>query len=126
MLVSFALLAIVIACLGLFGSAAYTVERRTREIGIRKVLGAEVRELVSLLVWQFSRPVMLATVIASPLALWAMLNWLQRFPYQMNAWLLVPICLGAGLLALGIAWLTVIGNTLRAAGTHPVMALRYE
>lgn len=126
MLVSFSLLAIVVACLGLFGSAAFNVERRTKEIGVRKVLGAEVRQIVMLLLWQFSKPVLLANVIAWPIALWAMLRWLQRFPYQIDAVLLLPLCLAAGLLALAIAWLTVAGNTLRVAAAKPVLALRYE
>lgn len=126
MLVSFAVLAIIIACLGLYGSAAFAVDRRTKEIGIRKVMGAEVREIVTLLLWQFSKPVLLANVIAWPVALWAMLRWLQRFPYQIDSVVLVPLCILAGALALSIAWLTVAGNTVRVATTKPVLALRYE
>jgi putative ABC transport system permease protein len=126
MLVSFSLLAIVIACLGLFGSATFNVERRTKEIGIRKVMGAEVREIVTLLMWQFTRPVMFANVIAWPVAIWAMLNWLQRFSYQIDTWVLLPLCAIAGLIALVIAWLTVAGNTVKVATTNPVYALRYE
>ncbi len=124
--VSFATLAILIACLGLFGSAAFNVERRTREIGIRKVMGAQVREIVALLLWQFTRPVLLANLLAWPVALWVMLNWLQRFPYQLEAWLLLPICVLAGLVALFIAWMTVGGMAAKAASAKPVLALRYE
>lgn len=126
LLVSFSLLAIVIACLGLYGSAAYTVARRTRQIGIRRVLGAEVREIVRLLLWQFSKPVLLANAFAWPLAAWAMLVWLQQFPYQVDALLLVPLCVFAGAIALSIAWLTVASNSLRVATRNPVYALRYE
>ncbi|HEX6994998.1 MAG TPA: ABC transporter permease [Gammaproteobacteria bacterium] len=126
LLTSFALLAVVVACLGLFGSAAFTVERRTKEIGVRKVLGAEVPQIVGLFLWQFSRPVMIANLLAWPLALLVLSRWLERFPYRIETWTLVPICLAAGLAALAVAWLTVAGSTLRAATTSPVRSLRYE
>jgi putative ABC transport system permease protein len=126
LLVTFALLAIAVACLGLFGSASFTVERRTKEIGVRKVFGAEVREVVRLLLWQFSRPVIVANLLAWPIALWALLGWLERFPYRIETWILAPICLAAGLLALMIAWLTVAGSTMRVASMSPVKSLRYE
>jgi putative ABC transport system permease protein len=126
LLVSFAVLAIVIACLGLFGSAAFTVERRTKEIGVRKVFGAEVPQIVGLLLWQFSRPVAIANLVAWPAALWAASRWLERFPYRIETWTLAPICVAAGLAALAIAWLTVAGSTLRAASMSPVRSLRYE
>jgi putative ABC transport system permease protein len=126
LLISFALLAVLIACLGLYGSAAFTVDRRTKEVGIRKVLGAEVRELVAMLVWQFSKPVLIANFIAWPVAVWAMLRWLQRFPYQIDYVVIIPLCVVAGALALSIAWLTVASNTLRVAAAKPVLALRYE
>lgn len=126
LLVSFAALAIVIACLGLFGSASFTVERRTKEIGVRKVFGAAVPEIVTLLLWQFSRPVMIANLLAWPAALWALMRWLERFPYRIETWTLAPICLAAGVAALAIAWLTVAGSTLRAASMNPVRSLRYE
>ena len=125
-LVSFAALAILVACLGLFGSASFTVDRRTKEIGIRKVFGAEVREVVGLLLWQFSRPVIIANLLAWPAALWALMNWLERFPYRIETWLLAPICLAAGLVALVIAWLTVAGSSIRVAAANPIHALRYE
>ena len=76
---AFALLAVVIGCLGLFGLAAFTAERRTKEIGIRKVLGARTRDIVRLLVWQFSRPVIIANLIAWPVAWWLMRDWLNSF-----------------------------------------------
>ena len=76
---AFALLAVIIGCLGLFGLAAFTAERRTKEIGIRKVLGARTRDIVRLLVWQFSRPVIIANIIAWPVAWWLMRDWLNGF-----------------------------------------------
>lgn len=126
MFVVFSLFAIFIACLGLYGASAFSVERRTREIGIRRVIGAELREIIALLLWQFSKPVLCANAIAWPLALWSMLNWLRRFPYQIDALLLIPLCVLAGAIALSIAWLTITGSTLRVASEKPVLALRYE
>ena len=76
---AFSLLAVIIGCLGLFGLAAFTAERRTKEIGIRKVLGARTRDIVRLLVWQFSRPVIIANIIAWPIAWWMMRDWLNGF-----------------------------------------------
>ncbi len=81
---SFSILAILIACMGLFGSASFTVEQRTKEIGLRKVMGAKVKNIVSLLLWQFSKPVLIATIIAWPVAIFAMQKWLERFQYQIN------------------------------------------
>jgi putative ABC transport system permease protein len=126
MLVGFTALAILIACLGLFGSAAFTVETRTKEIGIRKTLGAEVKELVGLLLWQFSRPVILANVFAWPAAIWAMTRWLERFPYHLATADIVLLAAIAGLCALLIAALTVVNSTLRVATANPLHALRYE
>ncbi len=122
----FAGLAIVIACLGLYGLASFTAERRTKEIGIRKVMGASVLDIVRLLLWQFSKPVMVANLIAWPLASWGMMNWLESFPYRLDDWVLVPLCLAAGLLALLIAWITVGGNAAKVARSNPIKALRYE
>jgi len=122
----FSLIAIVIACLGLYGLSAFTVERRTKEIGIRKVMGASVKDIVALLIWQFSKPVVLANLIAWPIAAYLMLTWLEAFPYRMDAIWLVPICLGVGLLSLVIAWSTVGGNAAKVARKNPIKALRYE
>ncbi len=124
--VSFFLLAILIACMGLFGSASFTVERRTKEIGLRKVMGAKVKNIVNLLLWQFSKPVLIANLIAWPVAVFAMQHWLEKFYYRFNPLLLIPICLVSGLLALVIAWSTVAGNTARAARKSPIHSLRYE
>lgn len=123
---TFALLAILIACLGLYGLASFTADRRTKEIGIRKVLGATVVDIVRLLVWQFSKPVLLANLIAWPIAAWSMIHWLETFPYRMDFWYLAPLCLIAGMTTLAIAWVTVGGNAAKVARTNPIKALRYE
>ena len=120
----FALLAVVIGCLGLFGLAAFTAERRTKEIGIRKVLGARTWDIVRLLVWQFTRPVVMANLIAWPIAWWAMRDWLNQFDARMP---LGPApFLAAGLLALAIAVATISAHAVRVARTNPIKALRYE
>ena len=121
---SFAMLAIVIACLGLFGLAAFTAERRTKEIGIRKVFGATVSDIVKLLVWQFSKPVVIANLIAWPVAWWMMREWLNQFD-QRIALTPGPFVL-AGLLALAIAVATIAGHAIRVARANPIHALRYE
>ena len=121
---AFAILAVVIGCLGLFGLAAFTAERRTKEIGIRKVLGARTVDIVRLLVWQFSRPVLIANLIAWPIAWWLMRDWLNGFDTRIS---LTPVpFLLAGSLALAIAIVTVAGHAFRVARTNPVRALRYE
>ncbi|SDE06273.1 ABC transporter permease [Kordiimonas lacus] len=126
MLGGFSMLAIAVACLGLYGLASFTAERRTKEIGIRKVLGASVIDIVRLLIWQFSKPVLVANLIAWPLAVWGMMSWLETFPYRIDTWLLIPLCLFAGFIALMIAWGTVGGNAAKVARSNPIKALRYE
>ena len=120
----FAAFAVLISCLGLFGLAAFTAERRTKEIGIRKVLGARVRDIVRLLVWQFTRPVLLANLIAWPAAWWAMRNWLNEFQSRVDI-TPTPFVL-AGLLALIVASVTIMGHAVRVARANPIHALRYE
>lgn len=121
---AFSFLAVVIGCLGLFGLAAFTAERRTKEIGIRKVLGARTRDIVRLLVWQFSRPVVIANVIAWPIAWWLMRDWLNNFDDRVT---LGPVpFLAAAALALAIAVATVAGHAIRIARANPIHALRYE
>ncbi len=120
----FALLAVIIGCLGLFGLAAFTAERRTKEIGIRKVLGARTRDIVRLLVWQFTRPVVIANIIAWPVAWWLMRDWLNTFDDRV-ALSPVPFLLAAGI-ALAIAIGTVAGHAVRIARANPIHALRYE
>ena len=121
---AFAVLAVVIGCLGLFGLAAFTAERRTKEIGIRKVLGARTRDIVRLLVWQFSRPVLIANLIAWPIAWWVMRGWLNQFDMRISLGP-VPFLLAGGV-ALGIAIATISTHAWRVARTNPVYALRYE
>ncbi len=125
MFAAFSGLAIFIACLGLFGLASFTAERRTKEIGIRKVFGAEIWQIVKLLVWQFSKPVLIANIIAWPLSYLAMSSWLESFVYRIDD-MMIALCLVAGLTALLIAWATVAGNSYAVARQNPIKALRYE
>ena len=121
---SFAVLAVVIGCLGLFGLAAFTAERRTKEIGIRKVLGAGTGDIVRLLVWQFSRPILIANLIAWPIAWWLMRDWLNGFDTRIP---LTPVpFIAAGVLALAVALGTIASHAVRVARLNPVHALRYE
>jgi len=118
------LLAVLIACLGLFGLASYTAEQRTKEIGIRKVMGASVSGLVGMLNREFTLLVLVAFIIASPVAWGVMGRWLEGFAFRttLSWWIFAA----AGLSALLIAWLTVSYQSYRAATTDPVKALRYE
>ena len=122
--VIFALFAIVIACLGLFGLASFTAEQRTKEIGVRKVLGASVPQLVVLLSKEFTLLVLIAFVVAAPVSFYAMKDWLSEFAYHAD--ISVGIFLTAGVLALGIAWLTVSYQSIKASVANPVDSLRYE
>lgn len=120
----FAGIAIVLCAAGLYGLAVFTAERRTKEIGIRKVLGASVIDIVKLLVWQFSKPVLIATLIAWPIAWWLMREWLNGFNVRILL-TLIPF-LAAGALAMVIAWATVTWHAIRVARTSPIHALRHE
>jgi len=120
----FASIAILISCLGLFGLATYTAQVRTREIGVRKVLGASVTGIIQLLASDFIKLVLIAILIATPIAWWAMSQWLQDFAYRINMqWWLFGL---AGLLALAIALLTVSFQSVKAALMNPVKSLRTE
>jgi len=117
-------IAIFIASLGLFGLAAFTAGRRTKEIGIRKVFGARIRDVIVLLLWQFSVPVLIANAIAWPIAWYYLHDWLKGFAYRIS---LNPFYFAVvGLGALVIAWLTIFSHALRVARANPVHALRYE
>jgi len=120
----FALLSVVISCLGLFGLAAYTAEQRRKEIGIRKVLGSDVGGIVQLLSKDFMRLVLIALLIAGPLGWWAMHRWLQGFAYriEINLWVFAI----AGFVAVCIALITVSFQAVRAATVNPVNSLRAE
>jgi putative ABC transport system permease protein len=120
----FTIIAIIISCLGLFGLAAFTAEQRTKEIGIRKVLGASVVGVVGLLSKDFIKLVLIAVVIASPLAWYAMNKWLQNFAYQTSiSWQVFVL---TTILALGIAFLTISFQAIKAALSNPVKSLRTE
>lgn len=120
----FAFLTILIACLGLFGLVTYMTEQRTKEIGIRKVLGASVTGITTLLAKDFLRLVLLAILIASPLAWYLMKQWLANFAFRINIewWMFV----GAGVLAILIAFLTIGWQSMRAALANPIKSLRSE
>jgi predicted permease len=120
----FAILAILISCLGLFGLASYMAEQRTKEIGIRKVLGATVSNILLLLSKEFAKWVLIANVISWPIAYYAMNRWLQGYAYRIGieVWSFVL----AAALALAIALFTVSYQAVRAATAHPADALRYE
>jgi putative ABC transport system permease protein len=122
--ISFAAFAIFIACLGLFGLVTYASEQRTREIGIRKVLGASVSTIVSMLSKDFVKLIVIAAFIAFPVAWWAMHSWLQHFAYRISiGWWVFFI---AGGVALVIALLTVSFQAIKAAIANPVKSLRTE
>ncbi|HTD94876.1 MAG TPA: FtsX-like permease family protein, partial [Chitinophagaceae bacterium] len=121
---AFSILAIFVACLGLFGLAAYTAEQRIKEIGIRKVLGATVSGITALLTGDFIRLIIISLIIAFPLAFWAMSKWLQDFAYriQIQWW----IFLLAGSVAILIALITVGFQAVKAAVANPVKSLRSQ
>jgi putative ABC transport system permease protein len=120
----FSLVAIAISCLGLFGLAAYTAQVKTKEIGIRKVLGATVGSIVQLLAKDFIRLVIIALIIAIPIGWWAMNVWLQDFAFRINiSWW---IFIAAGVIAILIALLTVSTHAIRAALANPVVSLKEE
>lgn len=120
----FTILAILIACLGLFGLASFTAEQRTKEIGIRKVLGASVSSIVAMLSKDFLKLVLIASVIAFPIAAWAMNEWLNDFAYRISVswWMFIV----AGLIALLIALITISFKAIKAAVSNPVKSLRAE
>jgi putative ABC transport system permease protein len=121
---AFALLAIIIACLGLFGLATYIAEQRTKEIGIRKVLGASVTTIVKMLSTDFVKLVMLAFFIATPISWWFMNTWLQDFAFRidLNWWIFAV----TGVAALLIALITLSFQAIRAAIANPVKSLKTE
>ncbi len=127
LLALFSGLAILVACMGLFGLASFTISRRTKEIGVRKVMGASSLQIIVMLLSQFSRPVLIANVIAWPFCWYAVNQWMQGFNHQIE---LLPWFIGVGALAamltLLLAWGTVASHAMRVARTSPVYALRYE
>ena len=121
---TFTLIGIFIACLGLYGLAAFTAEQRTKEIGIRKVLGASVPGVVSLLSREFAKWVLIANIIAWPVAYFFMKKWLESFAYRIDMGIAIFIL--SGLAALAISLLTIGFQTLKTATANPVDSLRYE
>jgi putative ABC transport system permease protein len=120
----FGCLAIFISCLGLFGLSAFMAERRKKEVGIRKVVGASISSITTLLSKDFLKLVVFSCVIAFPLAYWLMYNWLQNYPYRVGiSWYMFAI---AAVLALLIAFITVSFQAIRAAGMNPVKSLRAD
>jgi putative ABC transport system permease protein len=120
----FTLMAILVGCLGLFGLAAFNAEQRTKEIGIRKVLGATATDIVAMLSKKFLQPVLVASLIAFPIAWWLMKNWLDDFPYriEITAGIFILTALGSLL----IAFMTVSFHAIKAAVSNPVKSLRTE
>jgi putative ABC transport system permease protein len=123
-LASFAFIAFALALIGLFGLAAFMATQRTKEIGVRKVLGANSFQIARLLVWQFSTPVLWALAIALPAAYFAASMYLNFFADRIHS--TIPILLAAGIVATLLAWGTVAGHAIRIARANPVLALRYE
>src|SRR6266542_5576676 len=122
--ITFAVLAILIACLGLFGLVTYAAEQRTKEIGIRKVLGANVANIVTMISKDSLKLVLIASIIAFPLAWWGMNKWMQDFEYRVNiGWW---IFFAAGLIAIIIALITIGFQSIKAAVANPVRSLRTE
>ena len=121
---SFTIVAMVISCLGLYGLSTYMTERRFREIGIRKVMGASVKEILSLMTGEFVKLVIIAFVIAVPIAWYGMSRWLEGFAYRVDIG--ITAFLVAGLAAITIALLTVSVESFRAATADPVKALKSE
>jgi putative ABC transport system permease protein len=120
----FALIAIVISCLGLFGLAAYTAQVRTKEIGVRKVLGASVPGIIQLLAADFIKLVFIAIIIATPVAWYMMNKWLQDFAYKTSlGW---TVFVFAGLAAIVIALATISFQAIKAAIANPIKSLRTE
>ena len=123
-LAGFAFVALALASVGLFGLAAFMAAQRTKEIGMRKVLGASTSQIARLLVWQFSTPVLWALAVALPAAYFASIQYLNFFAERLESPVLILVVAGA--LAVTLAWSTVAGHAIRIARSNPILALRYE
>ncbi len=122
----FTVLAIIIACLGLFGLAAFVAEQRTKEIGIRKALGASVTQLVAMITIDLTKWILLANIIAWPLSWYFLHEWLQNFAFRINMLNYIWLFILASVIAFIIAILTVVYQAIRVSGENPVNALKYE
>jgi putative ABC transport system permease protein len=121
---AFAILAIIVGCLGLFGLSGYMIAQRTKEIGIRKILGASVSGIIGLLSKDILKLILLAILLAAPLGWWAMTQWLQAFPYRINiGWQVFVL---AGVISLVVGFITVSLQSVKAAVVNPVASLRSE
>ena len=123
-LAGFAIVALVLALIGLFGLAAFMAAQRTKEIGVRKVLGASSSQIARLLVWQFSKPVAWALAFALPAAYFGSSLYLNFFADRIESPIFILIAAGA--IAVLLAWSTVAGHAIQIARSNPVLALRYE
>lgn len=124
MLGTFAVLAVLVSCLGLLGLSSFTIAQRTKEIGLRKVMGASMTNIMRLLLWQFTKPVLIANIIAWPVVWYFMSEWLSGFVYRIDMDVL-PFAI-ASVFALVIAWFTVGLHVLKTARSNPINALRHE
>jgi putative ABC transport system permease protein len=122
----FAVLTMFIGCLGLYGLAAFVTERRRKEIGIRKILGANIRDILSLLLSQFSRLVLVANLIAWPIAYLLMTDWLQQYPFRISGLWIATFCVAAGFIASFVVALTVGSQAWGVARANPIHAIRQE
>ena len=123
-LAGFAIVALLLALIGLFGLAAFMAAQRTREIGVRKVLGASSLQIARLLIWQFSKPVLFALLLALPAAWFATESYLNFFAQRIDtSWMILLV---SGLIAVLLAWGTVAGHAIRISRSNPILALRYE
>jgi putative ABC transport system permease protein len=123
---SFAFLTMVVGCLGLYGLAAFVTECRRREMGIRKILGAGISDILTLLLSQFSRLVLAANLIAWPVAYLLMSDWLEQYPFRIDTIWIMAFCLVAGLLASVVVALTVSSQAWGVARANPINAIRQE
>ncbi|HNB57979.1 MAG TPA: FtsX-like permease family protein, partial [bacterium] len=117
-------LAILVACLGLFGLVSFTTEQRTKEIGVRKILGATTAHIIALIAKDFLWLIMIAVILATPLAYYAFSTWLHNFPYRTDiVWWAFPV---AGCIAMVLAAITMSVQSVKASSANPVDALKYE
>jgi len=119
-----AVLAIIIALLGLYGLATFMMEQRACEVAIRKVLGARVRDIVTLMVWQFSKPILWANILAWPTVWYFASTWLQGFAYRID--ISVMPFINTGIVVVIAAWIVVGGHAWRIANSNPIKALKHE
>lgn len=122
----FAILTMVVGCLGLYGLAAFVTECRRREMGIRKILGASIRDILTLLLGQFSKLVLAANLIAWPVIYMLMSNWLEQYPFRIGAGWIVGFCVIAGVLASFVVAATVGSQAWGVARANPIQAIRHE